>query len=305
MSKYPDSFTNLAIQWFESAYPDHAYVRYWLKSLLKGESNPETYLEIAGAGATGKSTLARIAEYMVGSELTLTSTMKDLESRFELSGLRGKSLVLIPDAGKYDGDYSTLKAIVGGDKVRCEYKGIQGDFDFYPQCKVIIATNKALGGSDYSSGLRRRRVLVTPVKVKGFEDTLFKYTGGQYVGVLKDYIPSFMKYILDADTAPVQPISQASHSLILEWALEALVAVAKSRVYIGILKGGTEGLMDVGEKLYPTFIVWCDSTGNRRIPLQDFTAALLDSLDYHGWDVMKSRDSAGVYVLGVQLIVQM
>ncbi len=136
-------------------------MRAYLLGVVTGRTDWQKYLELIGAGGTGKSTFTRLAIALVGANNTHTTTLKKLEGeRFETASIAGKRLVLINDSERYAGSVSTLKALTGQDTLPYEVKFKQSTGGFTPNAMVIVAANETIQSSDYTSGLERRRITV-------------------------------------------------------------------------------------------------------------------------------------------------
>jgi putative DNA primase/helicase len=141
-------------------------LRAYLKAVVTSRTDLQRFLELIGNGGSGKGTFTRLAQALVGHHNTAVTTLEQLEkNRFETAAIYGKKLLLITDSDKYGGEVSTLKAITGGDPIRFEKKKVQQCKAFTPTCMVIISANEPPQSTDYTSGLKRRRLTV-PFKLQ-------------------------------------------------------------------------------------------------------------------------------------------
>ena len=137
-------------------------------ALISGDV--QKFLELVGAGGTGKSTLVRLLVAFIGEKNSVTTDLKQLETnRFEAAGLHGKHLAIVNDSSRYCGEVSTLKALTGGDPVRLEKKNVQQSGSFVFGGVVVIASNEAIQTADYTSGLIRRRMPVNFNRISTYE----------------------------------------------------------------------------------------------------------------------------------------
>ncbi|MEY2831534.1 MAG: hypothetical protein RLZZ574_792, partial [Cyanobacteriota bacterium] len=136
-------------------------MRAYLLGIVTGRTDWQKYLELVGAGGTGKSTFTRLATALVGQENVHTTTLHKLEkSKFEAASIAGKRLVLINDSERYAGEVGKLKNLTGQDTLPYEVKFKQSKGGFSPDALVIVSTNEVIQSSDYTSGLARRRISV-------------------------------------------------------------------------------------------------------------------------------------------------
>lgn len=101
---------------------------------------------ISFIGNTGKSSLLRLIDSMLGEGRTAAIDLKDLDTgsgnRFMLGSMRGKRLIECGDQSSAAiTDSSTFKRLTGGDLQKIEEKGKQGDY-FRFTGGVVIASNQ-------------------------------------------------------------------------------------------------------------------------------------------------------------------
>ena len=97
-------------------------------------------------GNTGKSSLLRLINSMLGEGRAAAIDLKDLDSgsgnRFMLGAMRGKRLIECGDQSSVSiSDSSTFKRLTGGDLQKIEEKGVQGDY-FVFTGGVVICSNQ-------------------------------------------------------------------------------------------------------------------------------------------------------------------
>jgi putative DNA primase/helicase len=171
-------------------------VRAFFRAILLGRVDLEKYLELIGPGGTGKSTLIRIANALVGRENVFVTELKHLETnRFETSGMVYKRLITITDAEHWNGSVNTLKALVGEDSIRTEEKYKKAG-NAAATGLVLIAANEPIQSSDYTSGLERKRItLPFVVKHKGTRQ-LLSYEGDHFTGEFAEELPGILTWVL-------------------------------------------------------------------------------------------------------------
>ncbi|NER84843.1 MAG: hypothetical protein F6K42_36065 [Leptolyngbya sp. SIO1D8] len=153
------------LDWLKWAVNDDESVvqllRACLKAIVLGRTDFQRYLELIGPGGTGKGTLIRLIQALLGRSNTVgTSLSRIASSRFETSRFRGKRLVFIPDADYNPSAVDLLKQMTGEDYIPWERKGENPDYadGFTLEGWVVVATNKEVVPSDHTNALFRRRI---------------------------------------------------------------------------------------------------------------------------------------------------
>ncbi|NDK99403.1 toprim domain-containing protein [Photorhabdus bodei] len=118
----------------------------------------QLFLEVTGAGGSGKSIFAEICSTLAGKGHTVSASMAALENPRERALIVGYSLIILPDQTRYVGDGSGIKAITGGDEVAIDPKHKQPYSTRIPAV-VLAVNNNAMSFSDRSGGVSRRRVI--------------------------------------------------------------------------------------------------------------------------------------------------
>ncbi|PHM40107.1 DNA primase [Xenorhabdus mauleonii] len=118
----------------------------------------QLFLEVTGAGGSGKSIFAEICMMLAGKGNTVSASMAALETPRERALIVGYSLIILPDQTRYVGDGSGIKAITGGDEVAIDPKHKQPYSTRIPAV-VLAVNNNAMSFSDRSGGVSRRRVI--------------------------------------------------------------------------------------------------------------------------------------------------
>ncbi|PHM42255.1 toprim domain-containing protein [Xenorhabdus szentirmaii] len=126
--------------------------------VLANRYNWQLFLEVTGAGGSGKSIFAEICLMLVGKGNTVSASMAALENPRDRALIVGYSLIILPDQTRYVGDGSGIKAITGGDEVAIDPKHKQPYSTRIPAV-VLAVNNNAMSFSDRSGGVSRRRVI--------------------------------------------------------------------------------------------------------------------------------------------------
>lgn len=126
----------------------------------------QKFLVLNGEGGTGKSTVIRLMEELVGSSNVSNISLTDLQQRFASFGLMGKLLNSCADLEiQALEDTSVIKKILGEDSLRAEQKG-KDAISFKSYAKLIFSTNELpLVKSEKTNGFYRRLLVLTMNKV--------------------------------------------------------------------------------------------------------------------------------------------
>lgn len=131
------------------------------------DTSMQKLLILNGGGGTGKSTLIRIIETMVGySNISNISLTQLASERFAPYGLMGKTLNTCADLEIAAlEDTSMLKKALGEDSLRAEKKG-KDSFSFKSYAKMVFSTNQLPTiRAERTNGLYRRLLIHTMNKV--------------------------------------------------------------------------------------------------------------------------------------------
>ncbi len=118
----------------------------------------QLFLEVTGAGGSGKSVMAEICTMLAGKGNTVSASMAALENPRERALIVGYSLIIMPDMTRYAGDGAGIKAITGGDKVAIDPKH-KPPYSTRIPAVILAVNNNAMTFSDRSGGISRRRVI--------------------------------------------------------------------------------------------------------------------------------------------------
>ncbi|BBX01869.1 hypothetical protein BST36_20820 [Mycolicibacterium moriokaense] len=137
-------------RFLESIWPDDseavALLQEWFGYLVSGSTAHQKALLMIGPKRSGKGTIMRIAESLLGQENTGAIRMSNLTSWFGTQTLLGKSLAIIGDL-RIDGRLraaavETLLSITGEDLINVQLKGMGNEpLDVRLRCRIMAATN--------------------------------------------------------------------------------------------------------------------------------------------------------------------
>jgi len=302
-------------------------MRAYLLGVVTGRTDWQKYLELIGAGGTGKSTFTRLAIALVGANNTHTTTLKKLEGeRFETASIAGKRLVLINDSERYAGSVSTLKALTGQDTLPYEVKFKQSTGGFTPNAMVVVAANETIQSGDYTSGLERRRITVPMFNKISSENqrNLIEHRNGEILGEFAQYIPGLLNWVLAMDeseaTKIIKNYQKAVPKLavmkaqtlvetnpIADWLDNNIVYRENYRTNIGVANRDKDSSSDrwylsTDKWLYANYAEYCHSTGTKSIGLRRFGNLLSDLCENQlELNIEKGRDRSGSYVAGLKI----
>lgn len=134
------------------------HIKAALFMILANRYDWQLFIELTGAGGSGKSIFSEIATMLAGPNNTVSASMIALENPRERALIVGKSLVILPDQTKYVGDGSGIKAITGGDEVSVDPKH-KPPYSTRIPAVILAVNNNAMNFSDRSGGVSRRRVI--------------------------------------------------------------------------------------------------------------------------------------------------
>ena len=302
---------------------------------MLGRTDLQKYLELIGPGGTGKSTLIRLAQALVGVINSFTTELKRLETnRFETVGLVDKRLCVITDSEHYGGEVAKLKAITGQDSVPIERKYQNVGDSYTPECLVIVTANETVQSGDYTSGLARRRLTI-PFLNRVSNDkqrTLISFVNGNVIGDFASELPGLLNWVLELSDSEVASLIRSADTdsdvlrqykadtliasnPIAAWVDECLIHDLTDKTYVGLAKkirtslGSPEtGLtyIDTFEfadsKLYPNYCEHCQDAGLKTLSCKRFVPLLKDLLTHQlDWEVEYERDMHGWHFSGVRL----
>jgi putative DNA primase/helicase len=284
-------------------------LRAYLKAVVTSRTDLQRFLELIGNGGSGKGTFTRLAQALVGHHNTAVTTLEQLEkNRFETAAIYGKKLLLITDSDKYGGEVSTLKAITGGDPIRFEKKKVQQCKAFTPTCMVIISANEPPQSTDYTSGLKRRR-LTAPFKLQ-VEPSQRRDLDAEF----KPYLPGLLEWVLTVpDEEMHQLIVNTSESVfsarnweiemlldtnpIAQWFDHSVVLATGEKTYVGLKNQNPE------HYLYASYCHYMEGSGQRSCALNRFSR-LLQDLTVNQLKlklIQKGSDRCGTYFPNITL----
>lgn len=126
--------------------------------ILANRCDWQLFIEVTGAGGSGKSVFADIATLLAGKENTTATNMASLDSPRERAIIVGKPLIILPDQPRYVGGGDGLKAITGNDIIQIDPKYKQS-YDCKIPAVVLVVNNEAMRFTDRTGAVSRRRII--------------------------------------------------------------------------------------------------------------------------------------------------
>lgn len=151
-------------EWLDFAVPNDAdkmTVMQYFGLTLTRDTRFQKFLILNGCGGTGKSTLIRLIESIVGDENTAHVSLTELSERFATYALKGKLLNTCADIETSAlNETAIVKKIVGEDTIRAEKKGYDA-ISFHNTARLIFSTNELpVVKGEKSDGFYRRLLVV-------------------------------------------------------------------------------------------------------------------------------------------------
>ena len=328
------------IEWLaQTQYGDQQRVqllRAYLRACVMGAAGLQRFLELLGAGGSGKSTYANLAIALIGSQNCYVTSISELETnRFATAALYGKRLVSITDADGYNKTLSKFKSLTGQDVLPFERKNKDARDGFVFGGMVIYVANKPLASSDNTSGLERRR-LTCPFDKQiplGEQRELLDFTNGEMKGEFVEHLPGLLNWVLgmpDSEmfnlvkntAASVPSLALAKIDVLLNsnslagWLDDCCIFAPNGRTQIGTATrqqvsrelGGNRFTKSEYQNedvwLYANYRAYCDRTGHiKAVTMRKFSDELIDLCrnQLKNPDVKKEVGRNGAAMLGIIL----
>ena len=191
-----------------AAAPDGHRIKKWLSEIaapddiemllqfagycMTHDTRQQKFLILAGEGGTGKSTVIRMIEAVVGSENVSNISLSQLTQRFAAFGLLGKLVNSCADLEiSALEDVSTLKKILGEDRIAAEAKG-KDAVSFRNYARLIFSANELpIVKAERTNGFYRRLCVLQMDRVPETQDP-------DFFSVLRGEIPAFIHLCVDA-----------------------------------------------------------------------------------------------------------
>lgn len=268
----------------------------------------QRYMELVGIGGSGKGTILRLIQSLLGKENYAVTTLKHLEGgQFETATFFGKKAIFVTDAEKYEKEVVVLKALTGGDPIRREIKHIQMAGSFIFTGVAWVAANAAIQSSDYSNAMYRRRLpmqfdrYVAPSDRRDLTEEFKPYLPGLLAWVLTMPPEEVAEYVRNT-SKKVPSLGGISIDILLEtnplaeWADCSLYYQSGLNVKVGNLKN------NVQDCLYANYAEWAIDNGRKPLAVRTFTNTLLTLFKGQGMNVEKKVTNKGAHISNVGIV---
>jgi P4 family phage/plasmid primase-like protien len=267
-------------------------------------------LYIYGPGGTGKSTFINLLIYLLGKDVTLNTSMNQINSRFGLASIIGKYLLILNDVSLYRGqEPKNIKNIVTQDVMEADVK-YKPPVSFTPNSFLIVTSNVLWDIKNSTTGLSRRMIYFPFDNIPEKKELdLFKILrNNEAVGALINNLGGFVNWIL---TCPQENID-----LLYKGGSEITSMISQESIYVNPLnvfvkdcliqnedmkvKLGSRQFKEKSEfSLYEIYQHWCEANGLNPISFKSFSILILDLLKQQGWKFEKKRTTSGFIIKNV------
>jgi len=138
----------------------------WFGYCMTPDTSMHRFMYLLGVPRSGKGTILRVLERLVGSEMTAAANLESLSNDFGSAKLLDKLVCLIGDARLDKGAHTmrgleTILNITGGDSVPVNRKYQDELANVKLQCKLTVASNEYLALPDHNGALHGRLNVIT------------------------------------------------------------------------------------------------------------------------------------------------
>jgi len=261
----PDAVPESWLKFLESSLPGnpsgHAFLQEWFGYVLSGRTDHQMMASLVGQSRSGKGTIVRVLEAMLGAGNTIGVTLTDLASEYGLGDLIGKSLATISEpkwASRAAGEVvEPLLRITGNDSIRANRK-YQQPWEGHLSARFMVLSNETPRLINRSGALANRMThLRFDVSFAGRED----------IG-LEDRLLAELPGILNWSLEGLKRLNEAGHFT----KPDSHGAVdARFREYADPDADFLDQMCDLGEDLqvsqddlYKAYRGWCERMGRTK-----------------------------------------
>ena len=126
---------------------DQEMLQKFLGLFLLGRNIVQKILILHGVGRSSKSAFAELSKLLIGVENCSELRTSELANRFEIGSFVGKNLLIgadVPEKFLNTSSASRLKALVGGDLLDAEFKGVNFRFKMEGDKNVLVTSNSRM-----------------------------------------------------------------------------------------------------------------------------------------------------------------
>lgn len=256
---------------------------------LTVDTSYEMALWFYGLPGGGKSTLILGLQAMLGTRCGLLGIANIERSRFALSGIVGKTLVVSTEqpAG-YIQSTNLINTIISGEPITVERK-YHDPVDVIPRCKIVWSMNELPQVSSTTDGLFRRvKVVQFPIIPPNDRDPSVK----QLVG---DEGPGILNWALEGLGRLRERGCFEIPDCVKEATEEFRISNDKAALFLADECELDEEASVRASVLYGRYREWCDNNGRRAESSTKMAA------EWQRLDLERDRDSQGTFYRGVRL----
>lgn len=277
-------------------------LRAYINAVIFGRSYLQRYLQIIGAGGSGKSTFCEVAIELVGWENHKSTSLQGFEEdKFEVAKVASKRLVYFPDQPAFAKNPSNFKKLTGGDPLPIRIMHKQTNADYASDAMVILTANQDIATTDNSSGLHRRQITVRFDNQPKRDPNLKKALLAEISGVLNwamELGSEEVEYLLSQENTSETMQKQARDNLVAtnplaRFLLENFEPDNNAHVQIGmfnvetvtkdiqnaqgeVIKTSQRVINNQNTHAYPCYRAYCEATNDRPYSHNKFSGSCLD-----------------------------
>lgn len=269
-----------------------------LYMVLTNRHDWQMFIEVTGAGGSGKSIFMDIASLLVGEDNAVSASMANLDDGRGRARFVGKTLIMLPDQPRYTGDGAGIKAITGGDPVDIDAK-YEKPYTVVLNAVVIATNNAPMHFTEKNGGIARRRVIFTFDRVVNNKDPELK-------SKIRVELPIIIRHLLDSfsDSAKARRLLiaqlRSSESMKVKCDTDPMYAFCSYLKELSGCSGLLMGNLNISPKnarmyLYHAYLSFMEAYGFAKpLTLTRFGNDLTSVLKEHGIDAKKTRTKNGV-----------
>ncbi|MDF2951745.1 MAG: phage/plasmid primase, family, C-terminal domain protein [Anaerocolumna sp.] len=163
---------SVVVEFLNGIMPDEDDRKMFLEFIgycMTTDTGLQKFLVINGVGGTGKSTIVRLVNNVIGKENISNLSLQDLNQRFDATNLFGKILNSCADIpSKAMEQVDIIKKITGEDRIKGEYKG-GAVFFFNNYAKLLFSANEIPISLDDKTNAYYRRFLIININKRCHE----------------------------------------------------------------------------------------------------------------------------------------
>ncbi|MBA7583910.1 hypothetical protein ES708_25861 [subsurface metagenome] len=252
------------------------YIQTALGYSLTGDTGEQCLFINYGIGANGKSTFINVIHEILGDYAintpfsTFLSKGRGDNIPNDLARLRGARFVSAVEApGERRFNEVLLKTIVGGDLITARFLR-QEFFDFYPECKIWLATNHKPIVKEFSLGFWRKIRLI-PFKISiSEEERILHYDKillEEKEGIFNWILEGFKKWKEEGLKTPEEIIEataeyKSSMDVVAEFIEQCCIESHQVKI--------------ATKELYKAYKDWCEESGDKPISKDAFSRQLTE-----------------------------